>query len=438
MRINNLPGPFISICCMTYNHENYIRQCLDGFVMQQTTFPFEILVHDDASTDHTSSIVKEYEAKYPHLFRCVYQTENQFAKQNTLINILFPMSRGKYIALCEGDDYWTDPYKLQKQVDFLEANPDYVICYHNAKIIDEAGDLISHSKLPDNLKRDFSSHELKTGTWVLFLTMCFRNVVNELPDVFFKLMWGDTFLVSALGNYGKGKYLSNIQDAVYRKHPTSVWSSLPEIKRSYLSLDVYAKLHRYYSILKDDKYALYFKNVVIILFQKFIQRWSGLNDDAFIVYFSKLLKNYRDILDEKTVTACTGHLNRGFYKLALYNYNQNNYNDAIFYFRKVADLNPKHATVFNDLGVIYYKTGELDKAIENFAKAFEIAPNDRDTIINCGEIFKSLEKIADAKKFYLNYLKRNPNDEVIASALENLTRDAKEAREQPGSVSQQE
>ena len=124
VNIDSLSEPFVSICCMTYNHENYIRQCLDGFVMQQTTFPIEILVHDDASTDSTSVMVKEYEEKYPHLFRCVYQIENQFAKQNAFVNIILPMSRGKYIALCDGDDYWTDPHKLQKQVDLLEAHPE--------------------------------------------------------------------------------------------------------------------------------------------------------------------------------------------------------------------------------------------------------------------------------------------------------------------------
>src|SRR5687767_12631322 len=105
--------PLVSICCVTYNHGRFLRDCLEGFVMQETTFPFEILVHEDASTDDTAAILREYELKYPHLFRCVYQTENQFALQNTLINILFPMVRGKYIAMCEGDDYWIHPLKLQ-------------------------------------------------------------------------------------------------------------------------------------------------------------------------------------------------------------------------------------------------------------------------------------------------------------------------------------
>ena len=111
--------PLVSICCVTYNHENYLRQCLEGFMMQKTNFFYEILVHEDASKDNTAKILREFEAHYPDRFRCVFQTENQFYKQNVLINILFKMARGKYIALCEGDDYWTDPYKLQKQVDFL-------------------------------------------------------------------------------------------------------------------------------------------------------------------------------------------------------------------------------------------------------------------------------------------------------------------------------
>ena len=128
----------VSICCVTYNHENFIRQCLDGFVIQKTNFVFEILVHEDASTDKTALILKQYETNYPQLFRCVYQSVNQFAIQNTLVNILFPMAKGKYIAICEGDDYWTDPYKLQKQVDFLEANPEFSICTHNV-IVSERG-----------------------------------------------------------------------------------------------------------------------------------------------------------------------------------------------------------------------------------------------------------------------------------------------------------
>ncbi len=121
----------VSICCAAYNHENYIRQTLDGFLMQKTDFPFEVIINDDASPDGTADIIREYEKKYPDIIKPIYQTENQYSK-GTIISrdILFANAKGEYIANCEGDDYWTDPEKLQKQVDFLDNNPDYIGCVH--------------------------------------------------------------------------------------------------------------------------------------------------------------------------------------------------------------------------------------------------------------------------------------------------------------------
>ena len=122
--------PLVSICCITYNHAPYIRQCLDGFVMQKTNFTFEVLVHDDASTDDTADIIREYEARYPGIIKPIYQTENQYSQGvNVNRTYNYPRAHGKYIALCEGDDYWTDPLKLQKQVDFLEANENVMMVY---------------------------------------------------------------------------------------------------------------------------------------------------------------------------------------------------------------------------------------------------------------------------------------------------------------------
>ena len=105
----------VSICCLTYNHEKYIRQCLDGLIMQKTEFDFEILVHDDASSDATQSIINEYVVAYPNLIKPILQIRNQYSQGiSPLRQILFPLVKGKYVALCEGDDYWTDPLKLQK------------------------------------------------------------------------------------------------------------------------------------------------------------------------------------------------------------------------------------------------------------------------------------------------------------------------------------
>ncbi|HKK83432.1 MAG TPA: glycosyltransferase, partial [Atribacterota bacterium] len=125
-------SPLVTIGCITYKHEKYIRDSIEGFLIQKTTFPVEIIIHDDASPDKTPEIISEYEQKYPNLFFTIFQDENQFSIGNTPIfgNFIYPKSRGKYIAFCEGDDYWSDPLKLQKQVDFLEENPDYSLCSH--------------------------------------------------------------------------------------------------------------------------------------------------------------------------------------------------------------------------------------------------------------------------------------------------------------------
>ena len=126
----------VSILCTAYNHEQYIRSALESFVSQKTGFAFEVLVNDDASSDGTADIIREYAEKYPEIIRPFYQKENQFSKGIGYIyeNIFYPHARGKYFAFCEGDDYWTDESKLQRQVNFLESHPDYSACVHNTTL----------------------------------------------------------------------------------------------------------------------------------------------------------------------------------------------------------------------------------------------------------------------------------------------------------------
>lgn len=129
-------SPLVAIKCMTYNHEFYISQCLDGFIMQKTDFPFIAVVHDDASTDKTASIILEYAKKYPNIIKPIFETENQYSKHDGSLTRIFDSalpSGVKYIAICEGDDYWTDPYKLQKQYEFLESNADYNLVFSPVK-----------------------------------------------------------------------------------------------------------------------------------------------------------------------------------------------------------------------------------------------------------------------------------------------------------------
>ena len=134
-------GCKVSVLCTAYNHEPYLRQALDGFVMQETDFPFEVLVNDDASTDNTAVLLREYAEKYPDLIRPFYQEKNLHSQGVNIYDAVFyPAARGEYIAICEGDDYWTDPKKLQLQADFLDAHPDYTACVHNTRAVYPGGE----------------------------------------------------------------------------------------------------------------------------------------------------------------------------------------------------------------------------------------------------------------------------------------------------------
>lgn len=137
--------PVVSVSCLAFNHAPYIRKTLDGFLMQKTTFPFEILIHDDCSTDGTSNIIREYEQRYPEIFFPIFEKENQYCKGLPIGTMIWnlPRARGKYIALCEGDDYWIDPFKLQKQVDFLESHPEYGMCYTKVERLSQVTGKIS-------------------------------------------------------------------------------------------------------------------------------------------------------------------------------------------------------------------------------------------------------------------------------------------------------
>lgn len=127
----------VSVYCLAYNHERYIRDALEGFVNQKVNFRYEVFVHDDASTDRTPEIIREYAEKHPAIIKPVLQTENQFSKGVRIEReLLRPKMKGKYIAICEGDDYWCDENKLQRQVDFLEAHADYSACVHNTEELD--------------------------------------------------------------------------------------------------------------------------------------------------------------------------------------------------------------------------------------------------------------------------------------------------------------
>lgn len=218
-------NPLVSICCITFNHDLYIRQCIDGFLIQKTTFPIEILIHDDASTDKTADIIREYEEKYPNIIKPIYQIENQYSK-NVSINRVYQYSRakGKYIALCEGDDYWIDPLKLQKQVDFLEENQEYGMCHTNFSLVEGKRFSKVIKKDDDNYLTDILEGNYQIGT----LTVLFRkSIYNSIPKYYSNkdFLMGDLPLWIEIASVSKIKYLDDIT-AKYRVLANSASHSL--------------------------------------------------------------------------------------------------------------------------------------------------------------------------------------------------------------------
>ncbi|AEE16179.1 Beta-ketoacyl-acyl-carrier-protein synthase III [Treponema brennaborense DSM 12168] len=133
----DLEHPMVSVVCLTYNHEKYIKDALNGFLIQETDFPFEVLVNEDTSTDDTAIILKEYEKKYQNIIKPIYHTVNEYSQDIDVFGNTVKRTKGKYIAICEGDDFWIDKNKLQMQVDFLEKNLEYSMCCHNAQVVNE-------------------------------------------------------------------------------------------------------------------------------------------------------------------------------------------------------------------------------------------------------------------------------------------------------------
>lgn len=244
----------VSIRCITYNHEPYIRRCLDGFVMQKTNFYFEAIVHDDASTDGTAAIIKEYAEKYPDVIKPIIETENQFSKHDgSLREIMNNACKGKYVAMCEGDDYWTDPYKLQKQVDFMELHPDYVACFHNARV--QYGD---HASLFNGLEeKPYTTTEdiIKRPWFIATPTLLYRNISFDMPEWSKEVVNGDYLIELLLAKEGDFYYMDDVM-AVYRQDGMGLSAVLKKDKVDMVDRLVFLleKMKSYY----DEKYATVF------------------------------------------------------------------------------------------------------------------------------------------------------------------------------------
>jgi hypothetical protein len=236
--------PLLSVLCLTYNHAEFVGKTLEAFHRQATNFDFEIVVSDDASSDDTLAIVESYSERLAGRMRVLRTPINMGVTRNFRRGM--KACRGKYIALCEGDDFWRGETKLQVQVDFLESNPEFVMAYHDATIVDSRGEH-ARSQLPRELQCDASRDDLIGTRPISTLTVCFRNLLGDLPSELDHAPALDLCLWSLLGQHGQGKYLANIEPAGYRTHDGGVFSSQTDASRHMMTAQSLLCLARIYT-----------------------------------------------------------------------------------------------------------------------------------------------------------------------------------------------
>lgn len=225
--------PIVSVCMITYNHENFIEEAINGVMMQECDFEIELILANDCSPDKTDEVIKNILSTHPRAFRINYIKHQQ--NIGMMPNFIFAVQqcKGKYIALCDGDDYWIDPLKLQKQVDFLELNKEYVACFHNANVISDIDIVRQYCCINENKKIDAKDIILNGGGIYPTASLLFKNTI-QLPDFVTTTRAGDSALAFSLLKFGNFHYL-NQNMCVYRKHAGGVYTSIQNDKSKILT-----------------------------------------------------------------------------------------------------------------------------------------------------------------------------------------------------------
>ena len=227
--------PVVSVFSWVFNHKDFIRQSLESILMQETTFPVEIIIQDDASNDGTRKIIEQYQSKYPNLFKNIFFSENQHSQGKSIMNELFKKPKGKYISLIHGDDYWTDPNKLQKQVDFLEVNFNFNVHFHNVNFIikDENSSWVVNNECNNHMEssREIYFEELVKNNMISTPSVLYRSsslVIDR--TILRKLSFGDYYLHLISAHKSK-VYCDKEIMANYRIHDNGVWSGAATIDK---------------------------------------------------------------------------------------------------------------------------------------------------------------------------------------------------------------
>jgi hypothetical protein len=240
----------LSICSITYNHAEFIRECIEGFLDQVCDFRVEIIIHDDASTDGTTEILRDYASRYPDIINLITQQSNQFSKGvNPYYAYVFPRARGMYIALCDGDDYWTDPHKLMTQTAIMEGDESIALTYGRTHALRD-GKL--NTNFFNGSEKNLSARQLKCCEGINTLTTCFRNVFFGAPP-----KWmiyspiGDLTVWAILGYHGRGVFIPDLPPAVYRQHERGILSQQPVPRQFLMTLMAVLCMALYHYEQKD-------------------------------------------------------------------------------------------------------------------------------------------------------------------------------------------
>ena len=296
----------VSICCITYNHGSYIEKTLEGFLNQDVDFDFEILIHDDASTDKTVEVIKKFEKKYPNLIKPIYSNVNIYSQGESAIKKLLSIASGDYIAFCEGDDFWIDDKKLNKQINFLDSNKEYVASYHNVRVVDEVGNYFieEQDSFPLYETHEIYEHEVEVGILCgqLASLVCrniWKNWSKDKLDQFFNFNLNDDIKISSLMvNEGKVKFMSDIMACYRRTYTGDSWNARTYNKNQTMHLiNANRELDKLYKNMFGLNRNDYSVNVIIYSFKFFIKRPSVQNWVCLITSIKQSKSKIRSIIE---------------------------------------------------------------------------------------------------------------------------------------------
>lgn len=334
MNINEI---MVSIVCITFNHEDYIKDALDGFLEQEVKFRYEILVHDDASTDRTAEIIREYEIKYPDIIHGIYQKENQYSKKNNFrfLRTVYSNCRGKYVAFCEGDDFWIDIHKLQLQVEFLEKHSDYVLTIHNAirlKCLEGKLEIIN----PYYEDKEITAEELimQYNGNLPTASMVMRAEMLKLEDWFWNCGVGDWPTQLYCLTKGKIYYFERIM-SVYRSLHIGSWCQVWErdfykrLEHSIAMVEFLVRYNQYTNYAYKDYIISRIQGYVYTVlemyskeekeaFEGICDRYDRESDGKYQNYLEEIKRIYSQVFDENYCSQELGKFINGYRHIILF------------------------------------------------------------------------------------------------------------------------